>query len=165
MGAEVTAVGREIEEDLLRRFGADGFIDYQEGDFGASDRRYDVVFDVVAGSSCAACLRGLEPQGRYRSGNPRLCVMIRSFPTNWFGSKEARFAFARETTRELVALKEMIEAGSIRSIVDRVYPMEEASEAQRRVEAKERRGAVGISIGGPCASGRSVSGCPVDGPG
>lgn len=165
MGAEVTAVDSEIKEDLLRRLGADRFIDYQKEDFGSSDRRYDVVFDMVAGSSYAACLRVLKPQGRYLSGNPRLSVMIRSFLTNWFGSKEASFAFARETTRELVVLKEMIEAGSIRSIVDRVYPMEEASEAHRRVEAEERRGAVVISIGGPCASGRSVSGCPVDEPG
>jgi len=165
MGAEVTAVDSEIKEDLLRGLGAEGFIDYQKQDFGASDRRYDVVFDMVAGSSYAACLRVLKPQGRYLSGNPRLSVMIRSFFTNWFGSKGASFAFARETRRELVALKQMIEAGSIRSIVDRVYSMEEASEAHRRVEAEERQGAVVISISGPCASVRSVSGCPVDEPG
>ena len=147
MGAEVTAVDRALKEDTLRRLGADHFIDYAKEDFAARGRAYDVIFDMVPGSSYTACIRALKPEGRYLSGNPRLSVMIRSFCTNRFTHKAASFAFARETREELLALKEMIEDARIRSIVDRVYSMEQAAEAHRRVESEERLGAVVIAVG------------------
>jgi len=147
MGAEVTAVDRAIKEDMLRRLGADDFIDYEKKDFAADGRAYDVIFDMVPGSSYRACIRALNPRGRYLSGNPRLSFMIRSLFTNWFTGKAASFAFARESREELLALKEMIEDGRIRSIVDRVYSMEQAAEAHRRVEAEERLGAIVIAVG------------------
>ena len=147
MGAEVTAVDSTIKEEMLRRLGADHFIDYTREDFSASGRTYDVVFDMVPGSSYTACVRALNPGGRYLSGNPRLSFMLRSVLTTRLTGKTAGFAFARETKEELTALKEMIEDGRIRSIVDRVYPMEQAAEAHRRVETEQRRGAVVIAIG------------------
>jgi len=64
-----------------------------------------------------------------------------------FADKTARFAFAGETKADLLILKEMIEDGRIKSIVDRVYPMEKASNAHRRVETEQRLGAVVIAIG------------------
>lgn len=146
MGAEVTAVDSTIKEDMLMRLGADHFIDYMKEDFATMGRRYDVIFDMVPGSSYAACIKALSPDGRYLSGNPRLTVMLRSVFTTWFTKKTARFAFARETKAELSALKEMIESGKVRSIVDRVYPMEQAAEAHQRVETEQRRGAVVIAI-------------------
>lgn len=151
MGATVTAVDSTIKEHLLRKLGADRFIDYTQEDFATMGRTYDVVFDMVAGSSYSACIRILKPDGRYLSGNPRLSVMIRSVLTTWFTGKTARFAFAGETTAELLTLKEMIEDGKIKPIVDRVYPMEEASDAHRRVETEQRLGAVVIAIGDRCA--------------
>ena len=147
MGAEVTAVDRALKKDTLRRLGADHFIDYAKEDFAAGGRTYDVIFDMVPGSPYAGCIRALKQEGRYLSGNPRLSVMIRSFCTNRFTHKAASFAFARETREELLALKEMIEDTRIRSIVDRVYSMEQATEAHRRVESEERLGAVVIAVG------------------
>ena len=147
MGAEVTVVDSTIKENMLRRMGADHFIDYLNENFAAMGRTYDVIFDMVAGSSYTACIKILNPNGRYLSGNPRLSVMIRSMFTTRFTNKTARFAFAGETKADLLTLKEMIEDGRIKSIVDRVYPMEKASDAHRRVETEQRLGAVVIAIG------------------
>ena len=147
MNAEVTAVDKTVKEDMLRRLGADHFIDYTKQGFAPSSRTYDVIFDMVPNSSYGACINALNPNGRYLSGNPRLSVMIRSFFTTRFTNKTARFAFAGETKKELLALKEMIEDEKIGSIVDRVYSMEKAAAAHRRVEAEERLGAVVIAVG------------------
>ena len=121
MDAEVTAVDSTIKEDFLRRIGADHFIDYTKEDSSASGLTYDVIFDMVPRSSYTACIKALNRNGRYISGNPRLSIMLRSFLTTWFTSKTARFAFARETKNELSMLKQMIEEGKIGSIVDKVY--------------------------------------------
>ena len=146
MGAEVTVVDSTIKEKMLKRIGADHFIDYTQENFAVMGRSYDVIFDMVAGSSYTACIRVLNPGGRYLSGNPRLSVMIRSIFTTRFTDKTARFAFAGETKANLLTLKGMIEDGRIESIVDRVYPMEKASDAHRRVETEQRIGAVVIAI-------------------
>jgi NADPH:quinone reductase-like Zn-dependent oxidoreductase len=147
MGAEVTAVDSTIKEDLLRRIGADHFIDYTKENFTAMGQTYDVIFDMVAGSSYAASIRALVPNGRYLTANPRLSVMFRSVFTSRFSEKTARFAFAQEAREELLTLRKMIEDEKIVSIVDRVYPMEQAADAHSRVETEQRLGAVVIAIG------------------
>ena len=147
MGAEVTAVDSTIKEDLLRRIGADHFIDYTKENFTAMGRTYDVIFVMVAGSSYAASIRALVPNGRYLTANPRLSVMFRSVFTSRFSEKTARFAFAQEAREELLTLRQMIEDEKIGSIVDRVYPMEQAADAHSRVETEQRLGAVVIAIG------------------
>ena len=73
--------------------------------------------------------------------------MLRSVLTTRFSNKTARIAFAKETKTELHTLKEMIEDGKIRSIVDKVYPMDQAADAHSRVETEQRLGAVVIAIG------------------
>lgn len=145
MGAEVTAVDSARKKNLLLRIGADHFIDYAQADFTRNGRTYDVIFNMVAKSSYAKCVRSLNPKGRYVMGNPRLSDMLRSLLTSTFTDKTALFAFAGETVEELLALKEMAEQGTIRSIVDTVYPLEQVAEAHRRVEAEQRLGAVVIS--------------------
>lgn len=146
MGAEVTAVDSTIKEGMLHRIGADHFVDYTKEDFAASGQTYDVILDMVAGSSYDTCIKTLNPNGRYLMANPRISDMVRSVFTTMFTNKTVRFAFARETMDELTALKEMIEHKEISSVVDRVYPMEQAADAHRRVEAEQRLGAVVISI-------------------
>jgi NADPH:quinone reductase-like Zn-dependent oxidoreductase len=146
MGAEVTAVDSAIKETLLRRIGADHFIDYAIESFSGLGRKYDIIFDMVPGSSYAACINALNPYGRYLAGNPRLSVMLRSVFTTRLSDKTARFAFARETREELLELKQMIEDEKIISIVDRVFPMDQAAEAHRSVETEQRRGAIVIAM-------------------
>lgn len=146
MNAVVTAVDTTIKRDKCLAFGADYFIDYTKQDFTGNGQNYDVIFDMVPSSSYSGCIALLKPKGRYLSGNPRLSVMLRSFLTTRFTDKTASFAFARETKKELLALKKMIEDGKIHSIVDTVLPMQQAAEAHTRVETEQRVGAVVIGF-------------------
>ncbi|GAA0495492.1 alcohol dehydrogenase [Paractinoplanes deccanensis] len=145
MGARVTAVDHGSKEELVRRLGATDFVDYTAGAVTATGRRFDVIFDMVAGSSYRGLVGMLRPGGRYLHGNPRLSVLLRSVLTTRFTDKTVTVAFAPETSDALATLTEMAEAGEIRSIVDRVYPMTEAAEAHRRVETEQRLGAVVIT--------------------
>jgi NADPH:quinone reductase-like Zn-dependent oxidoreductase len=147
LGAEVTAVDSTIKEDLLRQIGADHFFDYTKESFTALGRKYNVIFDMVAGSSYQDNVRALDSGGIYLTANPRFSVMIRSVFTSWFSDKTVKFAFAKETRADLMELKHMIEYGKIESIVDRIYPMEQAADAHSRVETEQRLGAVVIAIG------------------
>lgn len=149
MGAEVTAVDSTIKEVMLLRIGADHFFDYTKEDFTKSGQTYDVIFNMVARSSYSKCVNSLNPKGRYLLGNPRLSDMLRSFLTSKFTDKTATFAFAGEKEEELIEIRDMIEAGKIKSIVDKIYSHEQATEAHRRVETEQRLGIVVISMGRP----------------
>ena len=150
MGAEVTAVDSGIKETMLRQIGADHFVDYSKTDFTQSGNTYDVVFNMVARSSYSRCVNSLNPKGRYLMGNPRISDMLRSVVTSRFTDKTAIFAFAGEKEEELLTLREMIEAGKIKSVVDKIYPPEQAAEAHRRVETEQRLGVVVISMDKTC---------------
>jgi NADPH:quinone reductase-like Zn-dependent oxidoreductase len=147
MGAEVTAVDSTIKEEMLRRIGADHFIDYTKEDFTKYGQKYDVIFSMVAKSSYTECVKALKPKGRYLMANPRISDMLRSVLTSKLTDKKVIFVFAGEKEEELLALKEMIEEGKIKSIVDKVYSYEQAAEAHRRVETEKRLGTVAISVG------------------
>jgi len=146
MGGEVTAVDSAIKEEMLREIGADHFVDYAAEDFTRSGQTWDVIFNMVAGASYSACVNVLKPGGRYVMGNPRLIDMVRSVLTSRLTDKTVLFAFAGEKEKELLELRDMIEAGRIKPVIDRVYPMEQAAEAHRRVESEQRVGIVVISI-------------------
>lgn len=146
MGADVTAVDTGMKESMLRRIGADEFVDYTKQDFFASGRTFDVILDMVAGSSYSACMAALNPNGRYLKANPRLSDMMRSVFTSWLTDKTSVFAFAGETKEELAELCRMVEAGSIGPIVDAVFRMSEVSAAHRMVESERRCGAVVLKI-------------------
>jgi len=147
MGAQVTAVDSAIKEEMLRWIGADHFFDYTKENFTKSGQTYDVIFDMVAKSSYFKCVKALNPKGRYLMANPRISDMLKSVLTSQFTDKTAVFVFAGEKEEELLALKEMIEAGQMTPIVDRIYPLAQAAEAHRRVETEQRLGCVVISVG------------------
>ncbi len=145
MGAEVTAVDSGIKEAMLRDIGADHFVDYTKDDFTKSSSTYDVIFSMVASTSYSGCISALKPNGRYVMANPKLSDMLRSSVSSWFSNRNVMFAFAGEKEEELLELKRMIEAGEISATVDRIYSMDEAAEAHRRVETEQRLGTVVIS--------------------
>ncbi len=146
MGAEVTAVDSTIKKKMLHRIGADHFFDYTKEDFTKSGLTYDVIFNMVAKSSYSKCVKALNPKGRYLMANPRISDMLRSVLTSMFTDKTAIFVFAGEKEEELLALKKMIEEDKIKSTVDKIYPLEQAAEAHRRVETEQRLGIVVISV-------------------
>jgi len=148
MGAAVTAVDSAAKAGMLREIGADRVIDYATEDFTASGRSYDVIFDMVVRSCYSGCVASLAPGGRYLMGNARLSDMIRAIATTRFTDKTAVFALAGETEEELLTLKAMIESQQLRPVIDRIFLMDQAAEAHRRVETEQRTGIVVISMRG-----------------
>jgi len=146
MGAEVTAVDSSIKETMLREIGADHFIDYTQENVTKQGKSYDVIFNMVANSRYPDFIKILNPNGRYLIGNPKISDILRSIVTSKFSDKTAIFAFAGETEDELIELKNMIEAGKIKSVVDKIYSFSHIVEAHKRVETEQRVGMVVLSI-------------------
>ncbi len=145
-GAEVTAVDSAAKLDMLRSIGADHVIDYKQEDFTKRGETYDVIFDVIGTSSFSGSLQSLKPNGRYLIANPRMSKMIRGLWTSWTSSKKVIFTFADRKVEDLMYLKELIEAGHLKTIIDRTYPLEQTAEAHRYVETGQKAGHVIIAV-------------------
>lgn len=145
-GAEVTGVDSTEKLDMLRSIGADQVIDYTKEDFTKSGESYDVIFDVVGKSSFSGSIRSLKQNGRYLLANPRVSHMIRGLWTSSRSSKTVIFGSASPNTADLLFLKKLIEAGTIKSVIDRRYPLEQAAEAHRYVETGGKKGNVVITV-------------------
>jgi len=143
-GAEVTGVDSTGKLDMLRSIGADKVIDYTKDDFTRSGETYDVIFDVVGKSSFSGSMRSLKENGLYLLGNPGLSQLIRRRTST--GSKKIITWTGSYKTEDLIFLKELIEAGKIRSVIDRRYPLEEIAEAHRYVDTGQKAGNVVITI-------------------
>jgi NADPH:quinone reductase-like Zn-dependent oxidoreductase len=148
-GAEVTAVDSADKLDMLRSIGADHVMDYTKGDFTKSGATYDVILDVIGKSSFARSLKLLTPTGRYLLANPQLPQLIRSKWVLRTSSKKVIPWVTRTTseyTEDFTFLKGLIEAGAIKSVIDRHYPLEQAAEAHRYVETGLKKGQVIITV-------------------
>jgi NADPH:quinone reductase-like Zn-dependent oxidoreductase len=145
-GAEVTGVDSTGKLDLLRSIGADRVIDYTRDDFTKVGETYDVIFDVVGRSSFSDSLAVLSEDGCYLLGNPHLSTMVRALWTSMTGRKKVVFGAARQRVEDLVLLRELIEAGKIRSVIDRRYPLEQIPDAHRYFESGNARGRVVITV-------------------
>jgi len=145
-GAEVTAVTNPTSLDLMKSLGASTVFDYTQEDFRKSTESYDVIFDAVGKSSFSHCLKILNKNGFYLLANPSLFDMVRALWTSKTSSKRVRFAFADEKRDDLNYLKELIEAGKIKSVIDKCYPLEQMVEAHRYVDKGEKTGHVVITV-------------------
>jgi NADPH:quinone reductase-like Zn-dependent oxidoreductase len=145
-GAKVTAVDRPGKLDMLRSIGADQIIDYTQQDFTRSGETYDVILDVVGKSSFSRSIRSLTGKGRFLIANPTLSTMIRGAWTSLKSSKKVFFGFAKESSDDLSFLIELIEAGKIRSVIDRRYPLEQMAEAHAYLETGDKKGHVVITL-------------------
>jgi NADPH:quinone reductase-like Zn-dependent oxidoreductase len=145
-GAEVTAVDSAEKSAMLRSIGADNVIDYTQEDFTMSGETYDVIIDVVGKSSFSRSIRALKPNGRYVLGNPSLSGMIRGRWTSIVSDKKVIFEPARYRAEDYTFLKGLIEAGKIKSVIDRRYPLEQTAEAHKYVEKGYKKGNVVITV-------------------
>ena len=146
MGTEVTGVDAARRESFIRSMGATDFVDYQTTDVTSLDNRYDVIFDMVPSTPVSQILNRLKHGGRCAHGNPRLTTMIRARLSRFTGER-IQTANAHENRAVLEELAAMIDASELSSIVDRVLPMEQASEAHRLVDTEQRVGAIVLAIG------------------
>jgi NADPH:quinone reductase-like Zn-dependent oxidoreductase len=145
-GAEVTGVDSTGKLDMLRSIGADHVIDYTQEDFTRSGKTYGVIFDVVGKSSYSRSIRSLKENGRYLLANPGLSDRVRGPWTSKRSSKRVVIGYASSKTEDLVFLRELIEVGTIRPIIDRCYPLEQTAEAHRYVEKGGKKGNVVITV-------------------
>jgi NADPH:quinone reductase-like Zn-dependent oxidoreductase len=146
LGPEVTGVDSTEKLDMLRCIGAQQVIDYTREDFTKNGQTYDLIFDVVGKSPFTRSVRSLKPDGRYLLANPSPLHMVRGRWISMSSRKRVIYGAAGQRTEDLLALKELIEAGVIKPVIDRRYPLEQAAEAHRYVETGNKKGNVVITV-------------------
>jgi NADPH:quinone reductase-like Zn-dependent oxidoreductase len=147
-GADVTAVCNPKNVELVASLGADEVMDYTKEDFTANGKTYDVVFDAVGKHSFRRSRQSLKPGGIYAETDlgylwhgPALALA-----TRWIGDKRVTLGITRYTKNDVLFLKELIEAGKYRAVIDRRYPLEEVVEATRYVETGQKTGNVVLTV-------------------
>jgi len=146
-GAEVTGVCSTTNLELVQSLGADKVIDYNQEDFTKSGETYDIIFDAVAKKSFSRCKGSLNQKGVYLSTVLSFPLILQMLWTSKIGSKKAIFMMAPYRAEDLIFLKELIEAGKVKSVIDRCYPLEQITEAYRYAEEGHARGKVVITVG------------------
>ncbi|MBI5060465.1 NAD(P)-dependent alcohol dehydrogenase [candidate division KSB1 bacterium] len=144
--AEVTGVCGTPRLSFVKALGADHVVDYTKADFTQSGNRYDLIFDVLGRSSFSRCKASLTANGRYLLASFKTKQLLQMLRTSISGSKKVICAIAAEKPEYMVVLRDLAEAGVIRTVVDRTFPLEQAADAHRYVEAGQRTGAVVITI-------------------
>jgi NADPH:quinone reductase-like Zn-dependent oxidoreductase len=146
IGADVTAVCNTKNVEIVRSLGADRVIDYTKEDFTKNGEMYDVIFDAVGKHSFKGGKGSLKPGGSYLATDGLRNVALALW-TSRFGDKKVRFSLPpRWTKTDLLFLKELMEAGKYRAVIDRRYPMDEMIEAARYVETEQKTGNVVLTI-------------------
>jgi len=146
-GAEVTAVCNAKNLELVRSLGAGQVIDYAREDFTGNGQTYDVIFDAVGKHSFGRCRDSLNPGGIYLATD-QLRNLILALWTSRVGDKKVVFPIPPHyTKRDVVFLKELMEAGQYRAVIDRQYPLADVIEASRYVETEQKTGNVVLSVG------------------
>jgi len=142
-GAEVTGVCSTRNLDMVRSIGADHVIDYTQEDFTRNEQVYDLILDIVANRSLSDYMRAVGPEGSY--------VAVAFNPASLFqrsrarGSKKASSLAAKTSVKDLVFIKELLEAGKIVPVIDKVYPLSEVAEAVRYYGERHAQGKVVIT--------------------
>ena len=150
-GAEVTGVCSPANLEWVKSLGADWVIDYTQEDFTENGKTYNIIFDTVGKRSFSECKGSLTDEGIYLATVPTPVIMLQA---SWFaksGGKKTKFAAAglgpaSEKIKDLVFLTELIEAGKIKPVIDRRYPLEQIAEAHRYVEKGHKKGNVVITV-------------------
>ena len=145
-GADVTAVCNTKDFELVTSLGADEVIDYTQEDFTTNGQTYDVIFDAVGKVSFGRCRGSLKRGGVYVATDHFLNLALALW-TARIGDKRVLFPIPpRFTKKDVVFLKELIEAGNYRAVIDRCYPLEQVVEATRYVETHQKTGNVVLTV-------------------
>jgi NADPH:quinone reductase-like Zn-dependent oxidoreductase len=151
-GAEVTAVCSTRNLDTARLIGADHVIDYTQEDFTRNGQRYDLVFAVNGYHSLSDYKRALSPQGIYVCAGgtmPQIfqAMLLGSLMSRKGGKKMGSMGIAKINQKDLVFLGELLDAGKLRPVIDRRYPLSEVADALRYLAEGHARGKLVIAVG------------------
>jgi NADPH:quinone reductase-like Zn-dependent oxidoreductase len=141
-GAEVTGVCSTSNIEMVKSLGADEVIDYTKEDFTKSDQTYDIIFDAVIKTSFLRCKKSLKQRGVYLTVDYPL---LQALWTSIVGSRKVVFGIANRI-EDLIFLRELIEVGKLKVVIDRSYPLEQTAEAHRYVEKGHKKGNVVITV-------------------
>jgi NADPH2:quinone reductase len=146
-GAEVTGVCSTRNLEMVRTLGAEHAIDYTKEDFTHNGQTYDVILDMVPGKSSFVRYKGsLKPKGLYLAGAGSLDAFVQMAWTALTGGKKVIAGMAPDRAKDLVFLKELLEAGKLKPVIDRRYPLEQTAEAHRYADTGHKRGSVVITV-------------------
>jgi NADPH:quinone reductase-like Zn-dependent oxidoreductase len=146
-GAEVTGVCSTAKLAFVKSLGADQVIDYTKEDFTQNGLVYDVIFDTVGKTSVSRTRKSLKAKGSYLLATFGLPMLIQLLWFSRISSQNFEIGALEEKTEDLIFLKDLIETGVINPIIDRCYPLEQAAEAHRYVEAGHKKGSVILTVG------------------
>jgi NADPH:quinone reductase-like Zn-dependent oxidoreductase len=148
--ADVTAVCDTKNVELVRSLGADAVVDYLQEDFTKNGKTYDVVFDAVGKHSFRRSRRSLVPGGIFVETDLGFMwhVPLLALLTRLIGKKGVTLPIPKYTKENVLLLKEVIEAGKYRAVIDRTYPLEDVVEATRYVETGQKTGNVVLTVSG-----------------
>jgi NADPH:quinone reductase-like Zn-dependent oxidoreductase len=145
-GAEVTGVCSTPRMEFVKTLGADKVIDYTKEDFTQGTETYDLIFDILGRSSFTRCKRVLTENGRYLLASFKLKQLLQMLWTSRVGSQKVICALAPEKSGDLPYIKELIEVGKFKAVIDKCFPLEQAAEAHRYVENGHKKGHIVLTI-------------------
>jgi NADPH:quinone reductase-like Zn-dependent oxidoreductase len=146
LGADVTGVCSGKNVDRVRSLGADRVIDYAREDFTTNGETYDVIFDAVGKHSFRRSKDSLTPRGAYLATDGFRNLLLSQWTARGKGKRVVFNIPPRYTKSDVMLLKELIEAGKYRAIIDRVYPLEQVVAASRYVETERKVGNVVLTV-------------------
>ena len=148
LGAEVTGVCSTRNVELVRSLGADHVFDYKNEDFTLSDRRYDLILDNVGSRSFADYRRMLTQQGVHlpNTGHAGMSYVIKAYLLSALMSQHLAPFLAEPSPEDFEFLNELIEAGKVKPVIDKVYPMSKAKDAFWYLEKEHAQGKVVITL-------------------
>jgi NADPH:quinone reductase-like Zn-dependent oxidoreductase len=149
LGAHVTAVDSAPKLEMLRTIGADRVIDYAQEDFTEGSETYDVIFDVVRGTPSARMVRSLSEHGWLLMANPGFLQIVRAKWAARGSGRHVSIAGSGPKSEDLAHLRDLIEAGRLRPVIDRSFPLEQMVEAHRYAETGQKSGNIVVVLGGP----------------
>ncbi|HEY41534.1 MAG TPA: NAD(P)-dependent alcohol dehydrogenase [Dehalococcoidia bacterium] len=145
-GTDVTGVCSTSNLEMVKSIGADMVIDYTKEDFTKTGETYDIIFDAVGKRSFSQCKSSLNRGGIYLNTVATIPLLLQMLWTAKIGDKKAVFALLPFTPEDLVFLKDVIEAGKVKTVIDRTYPLSDITEAHRYVETGHKKGNVVITV-------------------
>jgi NADPH:quinone reductase-like Zn-dependent oxidoreductase len=132
--------------EFVKSLGADKVIDYTKEDFTQSGETYDLIIDILGKSSFSQCENSLKPDGRYLLVSFKTKQLLQMLWTKIRGGKRVICAIAPGSAEDFLAVKELIEAGKIKAVIDKRFPLEQTAEAHRYVETGHKKGNVVITV-------------------